>query len=64
MGPWPELLSKPKIEYLGRTNRENFVQHRVMVETAPGQRIAGYLLVPAGKTAMPAVIVPFEMLQL
>jgi dienelactone hydrolase len=59
MGPWPELLANPTIEYLEKTNRENFVQHRVRVETAPGQMIAGYLLVPAGKARMPAVIVPF-----
>jgi dienelactone hydrolase len=59
MGPWPELLSSPKIEFLDKTNRENFVQHRVRVETAPNQTIAGYLLVPNVKKAMPAVIIPF-----
>src|SRR5437588_2538636 len=37
MGPWPELLREPKLEYLERTNRENFVQHRVRVETSAGQ---------------------------
>src|SRR5262245_59020895 len=56
MGPWPELLTNPKIEFLSQSNRENFVQHRVQVETAPGQKIAGYLLVPDGKGPMPAVI--------
>src|SRR5689334_13885421 len=34
MGPWPELLREPKLEYLGRTNRENFVQHHIRVETS------------------------------
>src|SRR5437867_616983 len=60
MGPWPELLSNPKIEFLDKTNRENFVQHRIRVQTARGQTIAGYLLIPsAGRKPMPAVIVPF-----
>ena len=59
MGPWPELLREPKLEYLDSTNRENFVQHRVRVETSAGQMTAGYLLVPKGEGRKPAVIVPF-----
>lgn len=59
MGPWPSLIAKPKIEYLEKTRRENFTQHKVQVEIAPGQMTAGYLLVPDGKGPFPAVLVPF-----
>lgn len=59
MGPWPELLFKPKLEYLESTNRESFVQHKVRVETSPRQMTAGYLLIPNAKTRAPAVLIPF-----
>ncbi len=59
MGPWPPLIEKPKIEFLARTNRENFTQHRARIETAPGQTTDGYLLVPDGKGPFPAVLVPY-----
>lgn len=59
MGPWPPLIAKPKIEYLEKARRENFTQHKVQVEIAPGQMTAGYLLVPDGKGPFPAVLVPF-----
>ena len=59
MGPWPALIEKPKIEYLTTTNRENFTQHRVRVEIAPGQTAEGYLLMPEGQRPFPAVLVPY-----
>jgi hypothetical protein len=59
MGPWPDLVSAPKVRYLEQTNRDDFIQHRVEVEIAPGRMAAGYLLVPGGPKKMPAVIVPF-----
>jgi len=59
MGPWPSLIEKPKIEYLTTTHRENFAQHRVRVEIAPGQTAEGYLLIPAGQRPFPAVFVPY-----
>ena len=59
MGPWPALIEKPKIEYLTTTNRENFRQHRVRVEIAPGQTAEGYLLMPEGQRPFPAVLVPY-----
>src|SRR2546423_2564934 len=59
MGPWPELLREPKLEYVDSTNRENFVQHRVRVETSSGQMTAGYLLIPKTEGGKPAVIIPF-----
>lgn len=61
MGPWPALLPTPRVEFLDWSERENFIQHRVRVEIAPGHMSDGYLLVPAGKpkSKFPAVLVPF-----
>jgi hypothetical protein len=59
MGPWPGLLARPRIEYVEKAARDNFVQHRIRLETAPGQVTAGYLLVPEGKGPFPAVFVPY-----
>ena len=36
MGPWPALIEKPKIEYLEKEHRDNFTQHHIRLEVAPG----------------------------
>jgi len=60
MGAWPPLIEKPKIEYLAKEHRENFTQHKVRVEIAPGQQtVDGYLLVPDGGKSCPAVLVVY-----
>jgi len=59
VGRWPALIEQPRVEYLEEEPRENFVQHRVRVEIAPGQHEAGYLLIPSGDGPFPAVVVPF-----
>jgi FrsA-like alpha/beta hydrolase family protein len=59
IGAWPPVIEKPAIEYVETTRRENFTQHKVRVQTAPGQMTAGYLLVPDGDGPFPAVFVPF-----
>lgn len=59
MGPWPALIEKPKLEYLARERRENFLQHRVRLEVAPGRTNEGYLLVPDGQGPFPAVLVVY-----
>ena len=60
MGPWPELVAKPKIEYLEKEHRENFTQHHVKIEVAPGRMTEDtYLLIPDGKGPFPAVLVVF-----
>jgi hypothetical protein len=47
LGSWPPLLEKPRIEYLEQKHRDNFTQHKVSVEIAPGgQTVGGYLLIP------------------
>jgi hypothetical protein len=59
LGPWPPLIEKPKIQYLGAQSRENFTQRKILLETSPGQSTAGYLLLPSGDGPFPAVFVPF-----
>ncbi len=60
MGTWPPLIEKPQIEYLEKERRENFTQHKVRVEIAPGrQMVDGYLLVPNGAKLCPAVLVVY-----
>jgi len=60
MGPWPALLDKVPMEVLSEVRRETYMQRRVRLQVAPGQRIEGWLLVPAGAgLRTPAVLVPF-----
>ena len=60
LGPWPELLAQPKMEFSERQDRgEGVTQHRVEIEIAPGVMQHGYLLVPTGAKPRPAVLVVF-----
>ena len=60
MGPWPELLARPKTELLERQDRgDGITQHRIELEVAPGVVQHGFLLVPAGAKPKPAVLVVF-----
>ncbi|MCW0219838.1 MAG: prolyl oligopeptidase family serine peptidase [Prosthecobacter sp.] len=59
MGEWPPLVTKPHLEVLETTHRENFTQHRIRLQIAPEQTGEGYLLIPDGKGPFPAVFVPF-----
>jgi hypothetical protein len=59
IGAWAPLIENPNLEILGTTSRETFVQHRIRLETAPGQTINGYLLIPSGRGPFPAVVVPY-----
>jgi hypothetical protein len=59
MGPWLELIARPRFEVQSSEVREGYTEHAVRVEVAPGQMLAGILLVPAGKGPFPAVLVPF-----
>ncbi|MEW6236026.1 MAG: acyl-CoA thioester hydrolase/BAAT C-terminal domain-containing protein [Candidatus Omnitrophota bacterium] len=60
MGAWPPLIEKPKIEYLAKERRENFVQHKIRLEVAPGPAMFdSYLLIPDGQGPFPAALVLF-----
>jgi dienelactone hydrolase len=59
MGVWPALIERPRVEMGTGESREGYMEYAVNVEVAPGQMLAGILLVPAGKGPFPAVLVPF-----
>lgn len=60
MGPWPDPIAKPKIEYLEKERRGNITQYRVRIEIAPGRMTDdAYLLVPDGDGPFPAAVVVF-----
>lgn len=59
LGPWPPLIPEPALETVESTRRDNFTQHKIRVEIAPGQRAEAYLLIPDGSGPFPAVFVPF-----
>jgi len=57
MGPWPAVLTKPKVEVLREEPRENFWQQRIRIELAHGQMEEAWLLLPSGTGPFPAVLV-------
>lgn len=59
MGPWPPLVTNAEIQTLSTTNREDFVQRRVRVPTAPDRTQEGWLLEPQGKGPFSAVLVVY-----
>lgn len=59
MGPWPDLLARPKLEIVETERRDAIAQHRVQIEVAAGVMQPAFLLVPAGAEKRPAVLVPF-----
>jgi dienelactone hydrolase len=60
MGAWPELLDRPKLEYLEKERRDGLTQHHVRLEVAPGRNTEdAYLLVPDGEGPFPAVLVVY-----
>jgi len=60
MGPWPELIARPKLEYLDTQRDDTIVRHHVRLEVAPGRMTDdAYLLLPEGKGPFPAVVVVF-----
>ncbi len=60
MGPWPKLLTKPKIKYLKTEKRDGITQYHIRIEVAPGRFSEdAYLLVPEGKGPFPAAVVVY-----
>ncbi|HUG93276.1 MAG TPA: sialidase [Planctomycetaceae bacterium] len=66
LGPWPEMIERPEVEYVKQEPRDGFVQHTVRFDMAPGHPTTGYILVPANARAAaedagrrPAVLVVF-----
>lgn len=60
MGPWPEVIAKPKLEVFDTANKDGFTRHHIRLEVAPGRTTDdAHLLVPDGKGPFPAVVVVF-----
>jgi len=59
LGPWPAVIEQPQVEILETARRENFHQHRIRFEWLPKEMTEGYLLVPEGQGARPAVLVVY-----
>ena len=59
LGEWPEVLDNPTVNYIESGQREDFMQHRVEFEVAPGWMRDAYILIPEGDGPMPAAVVPF-----
>lgn len=54
-----ELLPAPQLTFGEKVHRENFTQHKVVVECFKDRKVEGYLLVPDGDGPFPAAFIPF-----
>ena len=59
MGAWPALITKPRVEVLEETRRENFRQIKVRFKWTPVEFTTGYLLIPDGRGKRPAAVTVF-----
>jgi len=59
MGPWPNIIERPKIEVLFEERRDKLTFRRVRLEIAKNQTGDGWLLVPEGRGPFPAVLVVY-----
>ncbi len=59
MGEWPPILTDQTFEIIETEKREDFTQHLVRFYWTPNQQTEGYLLIPDGEGAKPAVITLF-----
>jgi len=59
MGPWPALLTNPKVEILESTQRDSLEQFRVRFRWTPNAFTTGYLLIPDAPGPRPAVVSVF-----
>jgi hypothetical protein len=59
MGPWPELIARPRVEVVHKRMRGELTELRVNLEVAPGATQHGFLLIPPGAEPKPAVLVVF-----
>jgi len=59
MGPWPDLIEKPKVETLASERVESYTRKKVRVEISAGKTTDGWLLMPDGKGPFPAALTVF-----
>ncbi len=59
LGPWPELIERPRIEVLREEQRDGLTWKRIRIEYAPEQMPEAWLLLPEGDGPFPAVLVVY-----
>ncbi|HEY0456961.1 MAG TPA: prolyl oligopeptidase family serine peptidase [Verrucomicrobiae bacterium] len=59
LGPWPPLISHPRMETLSVAETDGITHKRVSLPIAPNQSAEGWLLLPQGRGPFPAVFVPY-----
>jgi len=62
MGPWPDRITRPRVEVVATTRRENITQQQLRIEIAlGGEMVDALLLVPQGavERKRPAVLVVY-----
>lgn len=59
LGPWPELITEPRIEILSEEQRDGLTWRRIRIEYAPEQMPEAWLLLPDGEGPFPAVLVVY-----
>ncbi|MFP4171560.1 MAG: alpha/beta hydrolase family protein [Candidatus Hydrogenedentota bacterium] len=60
LGPWPDIIKDPEIEYLEETDEDDFVHHRIRFDHLPGEPAEANLLIPHGiGEPRPAVLTVF-----
>lgn len=59
LGQWPPLITKPDVETLTTTRRENCILRTVRFRWTPNETTTGYLLIPDGDGKRPAVLTVF-----
>ena len=59
LGPWPEVITEPRIEVLNEEQKDGILWKRIRIGYAPNQMPEGWLLMPDGDGPFPAVLVVF-----
>ncbi|HUQ67280.1 MAG TPA: hypothetical protein VM101_14050, partial [Flavitalea sp.] len=63
MGAWPEVIQTPEFQITDSIHKDNYTQFSVKYEWRRNELSSGYLLVPDGKTQMPAVVIVYYELE-
>lgn len=59
LGPWPELICRPQVEYVATQDESQYRRHTVRFLLTPNELTTAYLLVPPGERRRPAVLVVY-----
>ncbi len=59
LGPWPEIIREPVVEYLETVKDPEYTRHTVRFRLTPLETTTAYLLVPPGDGRRPAVLIVY-----